>query len=318
MDKFFKDRDSQTKKIIEYIKQAQALKAKSEETFKQRIIKGIAHDEEGALGGYYGFKNSLEFYNLMKSDECWQEDNELWVACILDRPVTSAEDIVHESIKMAVTVMTNRNGPMTTHMGITRGIDFLLRAAKGEAQLSRGLSIPLHSFAALFMKHRYPHMLYMITKPVNAMTGILRKSLELDHEIFIGTNIEYAKSLVALKRVIDTNLGETPIVESEALGTILPLITFDQYPSPIFLSFNQNGSTVFRLYNPEKSSILLEAKYKESPFSGNLILESAKTPPSNKNQLYSFLWFFEHRNMGDSNTPYAICTLDSLAYRFHS
>ena len=38
------------------------------------------------------------------------------------------------------------------------------------------------------------------------MTGILRKSLELDHEIFIGTNIEYAKSLVALKRVIDTNL----------------------------------------------------------------------------------------------------------------
>lgn len=122
--------------------------------------------------------------------------DEVWVAYVTsdkdpkhipDRmTVYSAEDVYPKPhgfashIKMYVTVTSSPQALITSHMGIAASAE----GVKGNRP--KGISVPLHSFAAQVMKRRNPDRRYMVNAPVPAMTSILLEKMP-PHSVFVGT-----------------------------------------------------------------------------------------------------------------------------------
>jgi len=113
-------------------------------------------------------------------------------------------------IEMVVTVLVDRNAPFTSHSGIFRTGWFWIpnrytESAEPEEKLKvipktipfghKRLSLPLHQFAALMSRELYSHMKvhnsFMVTKPVDEMSDILRRSgLVAGKDFIAGTQKE--------------------------------------------------------------------------------------------------------------------------------
>lgn len=128
----------------------------------------------------------------------YSKDNELWICYASRKLAKSSLEISHDDIELAFTLMTTKDAPMTTHMGINRSFNYLINAIK-ERELEKdtsnylfpvhgNLSVPLHSFAAKVMKIIYPEKVYMITSPVHKMKKILENALP-KKDCFEGDNI---------------------------------------------------------------------------------------------------------------------------------
>ena len=98
-------------------------------------------------------------------------------------------------IEMVVTVLVDRKSPFTSHSGIFRTERFWIPKEKKPATDAipfghKGLSLPLHQFAAVMSRELYSHIKvhnsFMVTKPVDKMGEILRKSGLVAGEDFIA------------------------------------------------------------------------------------------------------------------------------------
>lgn len=124
---------------------------------------------------------------------------ELWIAFVSTKEIKTLSDIAHNNIEMYVTVSTDPEAPMTTHMGINRSLKYLYNAAtlwlKDKTLiLHPNLSMNLHAFAAKVIKKIYNNKLYMITKPVKVMAEIFIK--KLPHDVYIGDNTTILKKVL--------------------------------------------------------------------------------------------------------------------------
>lgn len=137
------------------------------------------------------------------------DKNELWVAYVTNlskpRPITKQEMDDYQAfynfgyrtrspsgpiknpeavknIKMFVTITSSPTALLTTHMGVAASLDSAL-----DENRPKGISVPLHSFAAQVMRRRKPERRYMMNAPVPAMARILMKALPKG-TIFFGTH----------------------------------------------------------------------------------------------------------------------------------
>lgn len=140
--------------------------------------------------GMYSFESSVNNHSL---------DNQLWIAYTSTKDIEKAEDITRDEIEMAVTVLTDKDSPMVTHMGIGRSYHYLLGAAealrkgKDGFKLHSNLSMFLHSFAARVIRMTDPEKLYMITSPIPAMRHIMLKALP--QHAYMGSTFHKAREL---------------------------------------------------------------------------------------------------------------------------
>lgn len=156
---------------------------------KYENVKGLLHfhTRDQSLSGALGsFKDVVTYDNT---------HNELWIAYVKrvlsDKEKTELaeyitilpsntkmeydEDLYDPTIEMFVSVVTTEEAPMVTHMGITRSFNYLFRAMDKVKLLHTGISLDLHSFAALIMTKKYKNKLYMMTTPVPMMRDIFLK-----------------------------------------------------------------------------------------------------------------------------------------------
>ena len=90
---------------------------------------------------------------------------------------------------MYVTVTTNANALITSHMGVTMSVEGAARRLKGHSQ-AKGTSVDLHAFAAKVMLMRNPLRKYMINAPMRDMEKIIAKALP--NSIHVGTKEQEA------------------------------------------------------------------------------------------------------------------------------
>lgn len=163
---------------------------------------------ESLTAGLTSFQTSLNKYSL---------DNELWIAYVSTKPIETAGEVTPNDIEMVVTVLTDKEAPMVTHMGIGRSFHYLLKALQADQvresvkhfsekelqefgiiiptedkfNLHRHLSMELHSFAAQVMRSRDPKKLYMITSPAPKMREIMCKTFP--QHIYISDDYKAAR-----------------------------------------------------------------------------------------------------------------------------
>ena len=111
----------------------------------------------------------------------FRKHSELWVAFVSLVDVNNIEEIIYDNIEMYVSVITDPDFPITTHMGINRSTKYLFDAINKWRKekiniLHRNLSMTLHSFAAKVINTKYNDKLYMITAPATEMFHIFQKT----------------------------------------------------------------------------------------------------------------------------------------------
>lgn len=142
------------------------------------------------IDGITSFETSVNNY---------YSNNQLWIAYTSTKDIETAGDITRDEIEMAVTVLTDKDSPMVTHIGIGRSYHYLLQAAEAIREGKQGfklhsnLSMFLHSFAARVIRMTDPEKLYMITAPVPAMRDIMLKVLP--HNAYVGSTYHTARDL---------------------------------------------------------------------------------------------------------------------------
>ena len=146
-------------------------KTKWMEFSKEELRKAFAYSramklEWDFLGPIRTAVNSFEeFIDLYaESEDIKYNENEVWIAYVKN-------NITHQ-IEMCFTVTTQKNVPVTTHMGIFRA-----NYSSNRMEQTRGLSLLLHSFAAKAMRSIYPEKQYMYTDSIGDMKKILIKSI---------------------------------------------------------------------------------------------------------------------------------------------
>lgn len=157
--------------------------------------------------GLQSFKASLERY---------RSRNELWIAYATSKEIERNTQIGWDDIEIAMTVLTDQDVPMVTHIGIGRSFQYLLNAIKADGQrkmreedrqkwgvrlpdkddfkIHTGLSMGLHSFAAKVMRFRDPRKMYMMSAPNTAMRDIMVKTLK--DKVFVGDTAVVAKAVL--------------------------------------------------------------------------------------------------------------------------
>lgn len=126
--------------------------------------------------------------------------DELWFTYVTTKDVTdkSLFPVSKGEIEMACSVMTNKDIPFTTHIGIFRAVEFLEKKFISH----KDLAMQLHSFAAKVVNLEYANKEYMITNPMKLMREIMVKNLE--SSLVIGTEAD--KEDVLIKRDLINNL----------------------------------------------------------------------------------------------------------------
>jgi hypothetical protein len=99
-----------------------------------------------------------------------------------------AEGNEFDQIEMLVSVFGSTKYPITTHMGIFRTYKYWSSVNKPCADLAK----ELHAFAAFMSRDRYPHALYMVTKPASVMLDILKQKMP-DGTFVVGSPFERDK-----------------------------------------------------------------------------------------------------------------------------
>ncbi len=139
-------------------------------------------------------EGSGHFCSVLRRVSC--SENEIWIAYVSEEKnpegiptdfYYSVRNATHpttgsfpSSIKMFVTVTSNPNALLTSHMGIAASVEGAL------GQRPRGISVDLHSFGAKVMRMRNPDRRFMINAPAFAMEKILIDKLPAG-SLFIGT-----------------------------------------------------------------------------------------------------------------------------------
>ncbi len=147
----------------------------SDETLDNLKERGFLPTRKGAelTSGYLTFEECLNF----------SEKGELYVIYAESNNIA----------EISVCVMTDKDAPMSSHMGVNRSFQYLCEAYIDPEKypVHRGLAMKLHAFAADFVSKLYPNKLYMISAPVPAMQEIFRKMLP---ETFVGSSWEMAEA----------------------------------------------------------------------------------------------------------------------------
>ena len=110
--------------------------------------------------GTASFAHSLDLWASVESD--------IWIAYATTKDPRITE-VDEDSIEMALTVFMNQTAPITTHIGICRNCEYF-RSLK---QPHIGLSMQLHSFAAMAAQEIYGEKSYMVTNPTPIMRRIM-------------------------------------------------------------------------------------------------------------------------------------------------
>lgn len=116
--------------------------------------------------------------------------NEVWVVYVYSHkepPLEGLKENLFNHIEVAFTVLTSKDSPFTSHMGIHRSFRYLLnnRDDKEQFPIHGRISVPLHAFAGKIMHIRYPDKLYMITVPMPVMRNMLLNALPAE-SIWLG------------------------------------------------------------------------------------------------------------------------------------
>lgn len=111
---------------------------------------------------------------------------ERWIAYVARRREIDPFKLGRQDIEMVVTACTSQGAPMTHHMGINRGISYMIErlkaspSEKDQFPMHRNLSAMVHAFAAKCMLQRHPEKLYMITFPEFMAGYLVKKALPTD------------------------------------------------------------------------------------------------------------------------------------------
>lgn len=162
-----------------------------------------------------------------KSVNQHNSNNELWIAFTSSKSIQDANEITFDDIEIAVPVMTDKDSPMVTPMGLGRSFHYMLKAAESEKHIQNildllkrhskekliefgysesdlripenkfkvhpGQTMDILSFMAKVMKIRDENKTEMIHAPVPAVRNILLKALP-DH-VYVGDNVGDNKRL---------------------------------------------------------------------------------------------------------------------------
>ncbi|MFN7662949.1 MAG: hypothetical protein ACK5PQ_04450 [Alphaproteobacteria bacterium] len=113
-----------------------------------------------------------------------------------------------KNIKMYVSVTSSATALVTSHMGVA------VSAEGVQSGRPKGISVPLHSFAAQVMKRRNPERRYMLNAPVMAMERILIKGLPKG-SVFVGTREMQPELEKDASRVWKGFLQDNPGIEEK-------------------------------------------------------------------------------------------------------
>ena len=114
---------------------------------------------------------------------------ELWVTYASNKPIKKGRMFPVRCIEMCFVVLSSNSAPFVTHAGIFRSYASINRIRP----YHKGISMPLHSFAAKVILAQYPQKIYMITVPLPIMRDIFIKSLPAG-AVYVGHNLS-SKSL---------------------------------------------------------------------------------------------------------------------------
>lgn len=158
-------------------------------------------------------------FKMVLSEAGWDK-NEIWVAYITaeqspvgipaEMSAYSASDIYDLSnafaagVKMFVTITSNPEALVTSHMGIAA-------SAESTGNRPKGISVDLHSFGAKVMRMRNPQRRYMINAPVWEMEKIMIDGLP-QGSVFVGTR-EMQKGLEAVEPLTYEDFIKSPEAE---------------------------------------------------------------------------------------------------------
>lgn len=170
------------------------------------------------IDGIGSFEKSVNQHN---------SNNELWIAFTSSKSIQDANEITFDDIEIAVPVMTDKDSPMVTPMGLGRSFHYMIKAAESEKHIQNildllkrhnkekliefgysesdlripenkfkvhpGQTMDILSFMAKVMKIRDENKTEMIHAPVPAVRNILLKALP-DH-VYVGDNVGDNKRL---------------------------------------------------------------------------------------------------------------------------
>jgi hypothetical protein len=176
--------------------------------------------------------------------------NESWVVYATPADVTDATTRPRPSdIEMYVSVTTDDDAPMVTHMGIQRSFQY---AAVSGHTSHRRISITLHSFAAKVM-HERKRKLYMITRPVNEMRDIIIRTLPFNS--YVGDTYSKALSAVYAELGEDMRLADLETMRERAAVAATSLGPGD---SPISFLETANHTTTTRILDRSRTTTVFD------------------------------------------------------------
>lgn len=163
------------------------------------------------LDGDHGvFFQMMRFYRALKNcPTC-----EMWIAYVLSSEEAPNGYRTKESlaeVELCFAVSTEKDAPVTSHMGIQRSRLYIHKHLEERLQNSisqettvlkhqwhERISIPLHAFAAKVMLLRGPTKKFMINVPMFEMKNIMIRALPTE-SVWIGTKSFHAKDLNSKK-----------------------------------------------------------------------------------------------------------------------
>lgn len=172
------------------------------------------------------FETALKFYN----------SSDVWIAYVTNKKITKeAQDLLQREgdIEMTCTVMTTKEIPFYSPMGIFRTAEFW------GLKRHEGLAMNLHSFIAKAILVAYGNKEYMITKPVDSMRDIIIKNIPAN-AVWIGD----AEQLEDIRFYKKHKLSKTDFDRIQTLENIIKNI--DNYYTQ-FYQDNFSALSDFRL-----------------------------------------------------------------------
>lgn len=251
-----------------------------------------------------------------KGDPC-----DLWIVYSLSsaqEPTQSYQPDSH--IEMAFTVTTSPEAPFTTHMGIHRSMNYLIRHGEADIPYPQhsptypvhpNLSITLHAFAAKVMLTVDPRKIYMINVPIDSMLFILLRAFSFQ-DVWVGDNV-FARKVNSQELA---NMRYMLHFYENALGKYKP--KEQEYYRPLLEALLNKPSPITRA--PKNAEDIGEFGFREKDFEWSLANPQGKIIVdlnANSPNLKDYTWFFE----GESRyalrgSPYFIVTLETLASKF--
>lgn len=246
---------------------------------------------------------------------------ELWVAyayASTTAPTTLMTEENLHLVELVFNVYTDMKSPFTSHMGISRSLDYILRAKnilgdQPPTPIHPNISVPLHTFAMAVMLKKDESKSYMITTPVRTMRSILIEKLPAD-ALWIGDTTwqEQVAQFGFPKNFCPDSTSErctTKVAEIIARG------------SPI--SQNMGGprshfdvTEIDTAQWAETSSKPFFWSLKNKDLTKELLHLDSSTMLDIKS---SFMWFFNNRYFTTNiDQPYIAVDIAKAAARFHS